>query len=89
MTSNSRVPLFMDCWPPSMFFAFQGGFAPTLELTVHFRSRPRTEWHLAAFESRFLMGGYVEEDGLLWGEDGRLVAQSRQLALFRPPDPAA
>ena len=81
------VPLFMDCWPPSMFATFMGGFAPTIELTVHFRSRPHTEWHLALFRSRFLMQGYVEEDGELWGEDGRLVAQSRQLALFVSPDP--
>jgi acyl-CoA thioesterase len=79
------IPLFMDSWPPAMFATYMGGYAPTLELTVHWRSRPRTFWHLGLFTSRFFMGGYVEEDGELWGEDGRLVAQSRQLARFIPP----
>jgi acyl-CoA thioesterase len=79
------VPLVMDSWPPAIFSAFLGGGAPTIELTVHWRGRPQTTWHLAQFASRQLTGGYVEEDGELWGEDGRLVAQSRQLARFLPP----
>ena len=81
----SAVPLFMDCWPPSIFNTFLGGSAPTIELTVHWRKRPSTAWHLCHFRSRFAMHGYVEEDGELWGEDGRLVAESRQLARFEPP----
>ena len=82
------VPLFMDAWPPAMFSTFLGGGAPTLELTVHWRAEPATEWHLAMFRSRYLSGGYVEEDGELWDEDGRLIALSRQLARFVPPQPA-
>ncbi|HZT67973.1 MAG TPA: thioesterase family protein [Acidimicrobiales bacterium] len=79
------VPLLMDSWPPAMFSTFLGGNAPTIELTVHWRAEPRTDWHLLLFRSRFLAGGYVEEDGEMWDEDGRLVAQSRQLARFVPP----
>ncbi|HEX6475801.1 MAG TPA: thioesterase family protein [Acidimicrobiales bacterium] len=79
------VPLVMDAWPPAIFATFLGGGAPTLELTVHWRGRPGTTWHLARFISRQLAGGYVEEDGELWTEDGRMVAQSRQLARFLPP----
>ena len=79
------VPLVMDAWPPAIFSTFLGGGAPTIELTVHWRRRPRTTWHLAQFASRLLAGGYVEEDGELWDQEGRLVAQSRQLARFLPP----
>lgn len=81
------VPLFADAMYPPVFAVFLGGLVPTIELTVHWRSTPHTFWHLGRFESRFLSGGYVEEDGELWGEDGALVAQSRQLSRFSPPEP--
>ena len=79
------VPLFMDAFVPAVFSTFLGGMAPTIELTVHWRGRPSAEWHFGMFRSRFLAGGYVEEDGELWGDDGVLVAESRQLARFTPP----
>lgn len=79
------VPLLMDAYPPAMFATFQGGMAPTVELTVHWRDRPGPEWQLLRFSSRFLQSGYTEEDGEMWSTDGRLVAQSRQLARFRTP----
>ena len=87
---NAAIPLFMDSWPPPMFATFLGGMAPTIELTVDWRNRPSPEsrWHLADFHSRFLMNGYTDEDGELWDESGRLIAQSRQLARFSPPAPA-
>jgi acyl-CoA thioesterase len=78
------VPLAMDAFPPAVFAALGLGLVPTLELTVHFRRKPTTAWHLADFRTRFVMGGYLEEDGELWDEGGRLVAQSRQLARFTP-----
>ena len=78
------IPLVMDSFPPAVFGALGLGLVPTLELTVHFRAKPTTAWHLADFRTRFVMGGYLEEDGELWDEDGRLVAQSRQLARFTP-----
>lgn len=78
------VPLFMDSFPPAVFASHGPGLCPTLELTVHWRSRPHTRWHAGDFRTRFLIGGYMEEDGLLWGEDGRLVAQSRQLQRYTP-----
>ena len=79
------VPLFMDSWPPPMFATFPGATAPTIELTVYWRGRPATPWHLTDFRSRFLQNGYTEEDGELWDENGQLVAQSRQLARVTLP----
>jgi acyl-CoA thioesterase len=77
------VPLFMDAAPPSVWAATgRGAGAPTVELTVHWRSRPHTRWHLNWFSTSSLRGGYFVEDGQLWGEDGQLVAESRQLARF-------
>lgn len=78
------VPLFLDCWPPAVFSRTmrpERG-APTLELTVHWRNRVPAGWLYSRFESRQLAGGYVDESGELWSEDGTLVAQSRQLALY-------
>jgi acyl-CoA thioesterase len=39
---------------------------------------------IGQFESRDLADGRIIEDGALWDSQGRLVAQSRQLALVRP-----
>jgi len=79
------VPLFLDCWPPAVFSRTMrpdGSGAPTLELTVHWRNPVPAGWLYARLETRQLAGGYVDEDGELWTEDGVLVAQSRQLARY-------
>jgi acyl-CoA thioesterase len=79
------VPLFLDCWPPAVFSRTMrpdGAGAPTLELTVRWRNRVPPGWLYARFESRLLAGGYVDEEGELWTEDGVLVAQSSQLARY-------
>ncbi len=72
--------------PPAIFRTPGQVRVPTLELTIHFRGElPAGEhpWLRCAFVSRVAAGGVVEEDGELWSEDGRLLAQSRQLALVR------
>lgn len=77
------IPLFMDSWPASIWAATgPSPGAPTVELTVHWRAKPQTPWHLVWFRSPMLTNGYVVEDGELWGSDGTLIAQSRQLARF-------
>jgi acyl-CoA thioesterase len=63
-----------------MFGVKVTGWVPTIELTVHLRAKPAPGWLRASFTSRFIFGGYLEEDGELWDERGVLVAQSRQLA---------
>jgi acyl-CoA thioesterase len=74
--------LAVDAFPPTAFNAkLPLGWVPTLELTAHVRARPAPGWLRCAFETRFVTGGFLEEDGEIWDETGRLVAQSRQLAL--------
>jgi len=75
--------LAVDAFPPT---AFNGrlpvAWTPTVELTVHLRARPATGWLRACFTTRFVSAGFLEEDGEVWDSTGRLVAQSRQLALL-------
>ena len=54
----------------------------TVQLTVHFRRRPATEWVLARVVTHQVIDGYHDEDVELWDEQGRLIAQGRQLALL-------
>ena len=79
------LPLLADAFPPAIFALGPAGWVPTVELTVHVRARPAPGWLRCRFETRFLTGGYLEEDGEIWDADGRLVAQSRQLAMLLPP----
>ena len=46
------------------------------------RARPAPGWLRCVFTTRFVTGGFIEEDGEVWDESGTLVAQSRQLALL-------
>ena len=39
------------------------------------------DWVLVVFRSTVASDGFIEEDGELWSRDGRLLAQSRQLAV--------
>jgi acyl-CoA thioesterase len=71
-----------DAFPPTAFNAgLPVSWTPTLELTVHVRFPGVSGWVRCEFRSRFISGGFIEEDGLFWDEENRLVAQSRQLAL--------
>jgi acyl-CoA thioesterase len=54
----------------------------TIQLTVHYRRRPETTWALGHVVSRHVIAGYHDEDVELWDEQGRLIAQSRQLAIL-------
>ena len=54
----------------------------TVQLTVHLRRRPETTWALMHVTTRHVLQGFHDEDVELWDEQGRLVAQSRQLAVL-------
>lgn len=74
--------LAVDAFPPTIFNAHLPiAWTPTLELTAHVRGLPEPGWLRCRFSTRFISGGMLEEDGDIWDESGRLVAQSRQLAL--------
>lgn len=77
-----------DAFPPTTFVAnLPIGWTPTLELSVHVRL-PRTQgWLRCQFRSHYVTGGFIEEDGLFWDDQDRLVAQSRQLALVSQTSP--
>ncbi len=78
--------LASDAFPPTAFTSgLPVGWTPTLELTVHVRDPYPKGFIKCEFRSRFVTGGYIEEDGLMWDEDNRLVAQSRQLAMVANP----
>jgi acyl-CoA thioesterase len=75
--------LAVDAFPPTVFNAnLPIAWTPTLELTAHVRAQPVPGWLRCEFTTRFITGGFLEADGELWDESGRLVAQSRQLALI-------
>lgn len=73
----------VDAFPPTAFNThLPVAWTPTVELTAHVRARPAPGWLRCTFTSRFVTGGFLEEDGEVWDGTGRLVAQSRQLALM-------
>lgn len=79
--------LGLDIFPPT---AFPGrlpvSWVPTVEMTAHVRGRPAPGPLRCQFSTRFVSGGFLEEDGEIWDSTGTLVAQSRQLALVPRQD---
>ena len=74
--------LVVDALPPVTFDLGLPGWAPTLELTAHVRANPAPGWAIVRHATRNISGGQFEEDCEVWDSEGRLVAQSRQLALL-------
>ena len=85
------LAFFSDAlFPPPFVRLSERAVSPTIDLTIHFRSGiPRTsdpdELCFARFRSTAVHEGFFEEDGAIWGADGTLLAQSRQLALLMVP----
>jgi acyl-CoA thioesterase len=76
------LPLLVDANPPPVLEL--GASSTTIQLTVHLRARPAPGWLACRSSTRFVRGGYHEEDFEVWDSAGALVAQSRQLALLLP-----
>jgi acyl-coenzyme A thioesterase PaaI-like protein len=73
--------MVVDALPPTTFDLGMAGWAPTLELTAHVRAKPAPGLAIVRHQTRTVAGGLFEEDCDVWDSTGRLVAQSRQLAL--------
>ncbi len=79
------VAVLADAWFPAPWPRLaELAPAPTIDLTVHFRSPLPAAGRLllGRFRTRYVRDGFFEEDGELWSPDGTLVAQSRQLGLL-------
>lgn len=75
------LALACDALPPTVFNLGAFGWAPTVELTVLMRARPAPGWLRCETSTGSVSGGWFDEECRLWDTTGRLVAQSRQLAL--------
>jgi acyl-CoA thioesterase len=86
------LAFFSDALIPSPYMATsRPAAAPTVDLTVHFRTTmPRTpdpdphELCFARVSSKLIHEGFFEEDCVIWASDGTVLAQSRQLAILLP-----
>jgi acyl-CoA thioesterase len=84
------LAFFADAAIPAPFMRLsEPNAAPTIDLTVHFRealppAELAPERCLLRIRTRLIHEGFFEEDGLIWAPDGKLLAQSRQLALLLP-----
>jgi acyl-CoA thioesterase len=77
--------------PPPFMRLREQASASTIDLTVHFRSRPPTadprhpaELCLARLRTRVIHEGFFESDGVIWSADGTVLTHSRQLAVLMP-----
>jgi len=89
---SAALALYCDAWLPAVFTRLTEPVgAPTVDLTIHFRDPHAaleidpSQSVLGVFRCSTAIEGFVEEDGEIWSADGRLLAQSRQLALLVEP----
>lgn len=83
------IAAYTDAWVPCIFPQLaQPVPAPTIDLTIHFRTRlplasaTPGDFYLGVYSSKLAAEGFFEEDSEIWSRDGVLLAQSRQLALL-------
>ena len=73
-----------DAWMPPLFSRVDVPLAvPTVDLTVHFRALPEDplDHCFVEFTSPLARDGYLVEHGRILSRSGRLLAESRQLAV--------
>ncbi|GAB3035535.1 thioesterase family protein [Mycobacterium bourgelatii] len=86
-------PLFAllcgDLSAPVTFAVDRTGWAPTVQLTAFLRAVPADGWLRVICTCIEIGQDWFDEDHLVVDRTGRIVAQSRQLALVPPPLPPA
>jgi hypothetical protein len=76
------LALAVDAMPPTVFHVSKFGWAPTVELTYLMRGVPAPGPVSFVAEASLISDGWFDELASVWDSTGRLVAQSRQLALL-------
>jgi acyl-CoA thioesterase len=81
--------LASDALPPTVFnLGGERGWAPTVQLTALLRAHPAPGWLRLEARATAAAGGWFDEDVTVLDAAGRLVCQTRQLALApRLPSP--
>ena len=80
-----------DAWPPPLLMLDGPSLmARTIDLTVHLfdvLETPHDGWVAMTNRSTISVDGYVDTETEAWTDDGRLLAQGRQLSATMPWDP--
>jgi acyl-coenzyme A thioesterase PaaI-like protein len=77
--------LAVDVAPPTVAHLGYRGWAPTVELSCLLRSEPAPGWLAFEAGATQVNGMWFDEGSTIWDSTGRMVAQSRQLALVGRP----
>ena len=65
-----------------LFLVVLGAYRPTINWTIQSKAHPCPGPLRFRFKSSHVNGGFLEEDGEIWDQDGKLIAISRQSALL-------
>lgn len=77
------LTLFADAFPPTIFnTTLPIGWAPTVELTVHYRQRPTSTALMTTYETDYIFGGMFTGDVEIWDPEVGLIVEARQIALL-------
>jgi hypothetical protein len=76
------LALAADALPPVIVNLGLRGWAPTVRLTWQLRALPAAGWLAVHAAARSVSQRWFDEDVEIWDATGRLVAQSRQMALI-------
>ena len=77
--------LAVDIAPPTVAHLGHRGWAPTVELSCLLRAQPKPGWLAFEAKASVVADAWFDEESTVWDSTGRVVAQSRQLALVAAP----